>query len=1305
MTSRVAPLSTAQEPLWYFSRLAPDDPVYNEAVSIRKNGPLDVDALRFAFNELVRRHEIWRSTFEVIDGEPMQVVQQPTTFELPVIDLSEKARTEAEAEAAAIAAADARLPYQLDRGPLLRPRLVRFADDYHRLYLAMHHLVFDGFSLNRIALRELIALYDAFLAGELSPLTDPALQYADYALSEREHADPARESGKLEFWRRRLRDAPLLQLPLDHPRPTHQRFRGAMLPICVPEELADRLRALCDQTGASLSDLTTAAFSVLLHRYSGQDDIVFATVANLRQGRELESMVGYCLTPAVLRISIDGDLTFEALLARVQRELVDARSNVVPFEHLLRGLRIHREPGANPVYQAMVVVEPQSLTPDPSWSVQQMDVAVGNGLGQAKLDLDIELGEQPQGHLRGRLIYNTDLFEPETARRMVDHWHTLLQGIAAHPDRLISSLPLLTDDELHRQLVEWNATSAEFPRETGVHQLVDAQVKAKPDAIAVDAAGNRLTYAELDRRANRIAHRLRAEGAGPGTLVGICMDRTADMVAGLLAVLKTGAAYLPLEPRYPTDRLAFILEDSGAALVLTQSNLLAKLPVHCNRICLETEEEALARQPDTAPMTTTSAEDVAYVLYTSGSTGRPKGVSVRHRSVVNLLTSMARELGISATDAVLAVTTTSFDMSVPEIWLPLVTGGRMVMAPADVAADGRRLGRLVVDSGVTFMQATPASWQLLIESGWSGSPGLVALSGGEALSTPLAGQLLDLCGTLWNAYGPTETTVWSTLGRVERGGPVTVGRPLANTMIYILDRWGRPVPVGVSGEVFIGGEGVTAGYLNREELTADRFVADPFAGHGRMYRTGDLGRYLPDGRIEILGRLDNQVKIRGFRIEPGEIEAVLLAHPGVAAAAVVARADASGGKALVAYVVPRDAMPAASELRDALRRHVPEYMVPSAFVHLEQLPLTSNGKLDRASLPAPDHRHGSDHTYAPPRSDLEATLVGVWSRTLGLERVGVHDDFFELGGHSLLAVRLLAEVERATGVAMPVASLFNGGATVAGLANSIEVHPNTGASELLVPVQPYGTKPVLFFMHADEASMLTLRHFTRPLGPDQPVLGLLPERVGYRFDPRKTVEDLAATMVAAVRSVQPHGPYYLAGYSMGGLFAYEVAGQLLAGGEEIGWLGLVDAGTPRVAARYISLRQRLARQRARTFGEASRKLWEIGSRSVRSTMRRLHLGRPGPGHDFDWRGAAKVARTYECRGHGGPLDVFATNDMIVTSHSRSLGWGDVHTGTLEVHEVLGNHFSMVQEPNVTSLSEMLASSVRMAQSARTEPIG
>ncbi|MEO6859749.1 MAG: amino acid adenylation domain-containing protein [Solirubrobacteraceae bacterium] len=1303
-TSRAAPLSSAQEPLWYFSRLAPDNPVYNEAVTIRKDGHFDVDACRQAFNELVRRHEILRSTFEGVDGDAVQVVHQAESIELPLLDLSRMSRPDAEREAATILGEDARRPYDLERGPMIRPRIVRFADDDHRLCLAMHHLVFDGFSLRHVVFPELVALYGATLAGERSPLPDTPIQYADYAIGERADGDHTGGPNRMEYWKHRLGDAPTLELPLDHPRPSHQRFSGAMYPIRIEADVADRLRTLCHQTGTNVLQLLASAFAVLLHRYSGQDDIVFATVANQRQRPELQSMVGYCSTPLVLRTDLSADPTFVELLTKVSTDLDAALSNSVPFERLLRELHVKRDPGTNPVYQAMIVVEPSSVASDPLWSLQGMDVAVGNVLGRTKLDLDLELDEHPGGDFSGRLLYNTDLFEPATARRMADHWQTLLDGIAEQPHLHISELPLLSDHEQQLQLVDWNATTAEFPRDSCIHELVAAQVMAHPEAIAIDCAASRLTYLELDRRATQIAHALQAAGAGTGGLVGICLDRTSDMVAGMLGILKSGAAYLPLDPRYPMDRLAFILEDSGTGLILTQRSLVTNLPARdADCICLEDVADALGSQPDMPATTTISADDIAYVLYTSGSTGRPKGVAIRHRSVVNLLTSMAREPGIERTDAVLAITTTSFDMSVPELWLALVSGARMVIAPTEVVVDGRRLGHLIAESGVTFMQATPATWQMLIDSGWSGSPALIALSGGEALNATLADRLLDRCAVLWNAYGPTETTVWSTLAGIKRGDPITVGRPIANTRVYLLDQRARPVPIGVAGEMFIGGDGVAFGYLNRPELSAERFVSDPFVAGGRMYRTGDRARYRADGNIEFLGRLDHQVKIRGFRIEPGEVEAVLLSHFGVAAAVVVAREDSPGSRLLVAYIVPRDAMPPAAELRDLCRQSLPEYMVPATVVALERLPLTSNGKLDRTALPAPERGRDPERTFTPARSALEAQLVRVWARTLGLDRVGVDDDFFELGGHSLLAVRLLVRVEAEFGVAVPLATLVEGSATVARIASAIESAAESAYErQPTAPEQSTDGKPVLFFVQPGEEAMLTMRHFTRALGSDQRVVGLLPPyRHGARFDQSRSIEVLATGILRSIRQTQPTGPYCLVGFSMGGLLAYEIANQLRAGGEEVAWLALLDAAPPafsrRAMRRRLSVRQRLARQRERGLAGSVRHTRLVVKREMTAALVRLHLRRSRLGDDFDWRGALKLTSRYVCTGNDAPMDLFVTADGVANCQSRSLGWDEIHKGPLRVHDTLGDHLSMVLEPNVTVLSQMLASNLRLAQ--------
>jgi amino acid adenylation domain-containing protein len=1034
---RLAPLSVVQEQLWYFSQLAPGNPVYNEAVTIRKDGEFDVDAFRFAFREIVRRHEIWRSTYEVRDGRPVQIVHPVPELELPLVDFSDLPRPEADSRAAVIAAREASRPYAIDEGPLVRPTLIRLEREHHRLYLALHHLVFDGVSLYRIILPELIALYDAATAGGDASLPEPQIQYADYAGWSHKRAAEPEFARRIEYWRTHLADAPTLQLPWDHPRPAQQRFRGAMLPLRVSNELADQLRSLSRSSGATLFQVVAAAFAVLLHRYSGQSEVAFGSLCDLRERTQLEGMPGYCLTPLVVLADAHGDPSFLELVSRVRADLLSGLDHLVPFDRVVRELNPHRNPSANPIFQVAIALEPPLSVADPTWSLHQMEVAIGDAVGNAKFDLHLELDERPQGHIDGRLIFNTDLFETETARRIAGNWHTLLTSIAVNPAAPISELQLVSDEE-QRQMVEWNATTSEYPRHSCVHDLVAAQVERTPDAVAVVSGDQQLTFRELDRRANRLAHHLRARGAGPGGLVAICVERSLEMIVGMLGILKSGAAYLPLDPNYPADRLAYMLADSGSRLLLTTSDLLARFPSSPERaICLDVE--SFEDSPDSPPAVSVSAEDLVYLIYTSGSTGRPNAVPIHHGAVVNLLTSLATKPGLGPGDVVVAVTTYGFDIAVVELWLPLVTGARIVLAPRAVAADGERLAQLIDGSAATMMQATPSTWQLLVDVGWRGRPGLVALCGGEALSPHLADSLLERVEALWNMYGPTETTVWSTLDRVEHGQPVTIGRPLANTRIYILDAGLRPVPVGVAGEIWIGGDGLSAGYMNRNGLTAERFAGDPWIADARMYRTGDSGRRLADGRIEHLGRLDYQIKVRGFRVEPGEIEAALVGHPHVASAVVVAREDVPGDTRLVAYLVPTETRPPSSELRDLLRSTLPDYMVPTAFVAMDALPLTPNGKLNRAALPAPGlDDHLNNLHAAPPRSDLERVLVRIWSHALNIEAIGIQDNFFDLGGHSLLAIRLRMDVERQLGVDVPLVSIFEEAGTVAGMAALIE---------------------------------------------------------------------------------------------------------------------------------------------------------------------------------------------------------------------------------------------------------------------------
>jgi len=842
------PVSVAQEALWYASRLAPNRISYNETISIRKDGSFDVRALRGAFNELVRRHEAWRTTFDTVGGEPVQVVQPAPSFDLPVVDLSHLTRDQAERRAVRLAAGTSRVPYDVRRGPLVRPRLVRFCGDHHRLYLAMHHLVFDGVSVYRVVMPELIALYDAACAGRPSPLPEPRTQYVDYARWEQTWMTGPRVGRRLQHWRQHLAQLPVLSLPLDHPRPQAPRFRGGVLALSVPREAVGRLREVGQSAGATLFQVLATTWSLLLSRYSGQHDVVFATAADLRQRPEFESVVGYCLTPVVLRVDLSGDPPFTDLIVRVRNELLDGLDHLVPFERLVRELLPDGVSNANPVYQTMLVLEPATAEPEASWSIHQMESEIGDAVGATKLDLELELDERPEGHIAGRLIYDSDLFEAATAARMAEHWSRVVSAVAADPTLTVSRIPILTPAEEQCQLVEWNATATE--RSSGaVHDLVRARAVRQPDAPAVSAGGQAVSYAEVDSRADGIARRLLAAGVGPGDVVALCSDPSVDLVVGALGVLKAGAAYLLLDPDLPPERLDLMVTDSGTAALLAQPAQAARLAAPPARVLLLGEADE-GEPPVPAGRDDVAAGAVCCVQYTPGATAKPNGVLIRHASVVNLATAMAAELGIGPADTVLVLPSTFFHVPAMELWLALVGGARIVLAPADMARDGARLSRLIAAERVTFLHAPPSTWQTLVDTGLKVARSFRALSGGEQLSQELAHQILERCWVLWNAYGAVETTAYSLLGRVERSAPVTIGRPLANTRVYVLDADQRPVPVGVTGELLVAGDGVASGYLNRADLTAEAFIDDPF-GPGRASRTGDLARWLPDGELEL----------------------------------------------------------------------------------------------------------------------------------------------------------------------------------------------------------------------------------------------------------------------------------------------------------------------------------------------------------------------------------------------------------------------------------------------------------------------
>jgi len=1014
------PLSVVQEDLWYFSQLAPDNPVYNELITIRKTGAFNRDAFKRAFNELVRRHEAWRTTFLMIDEQLAQVVQPPPLFDLPVTDLSDSPRRVAEEHATDMAAELARQPYQLDKGPLLRPLLVRFGEDEHRLYLAIHHLIVDAVSLHRVVLPELVAIYDSFAAEEQPALSEPPTQYADYARWSQEWAKSEAYARRMEYWRRHLEGAQELQLPLDHPRPRQQRFRGGMEHVRLAEDLVRRLRSLSLGEGATIFHVLASAFAVLLHRYAaGQDDVVFGIVSDLRQRTEFEAVVGYCFNPVVVRADLGGDPSFRHLLGRLRTELLDDLAQQVPFGRLVGDLQPARDASINPFFQAMLVLLPPPSSTDSEWSFYQ-EAELGNAVGSAKLDLTLQLDERPEGHIDCRLIYNSDLFDAQTAQRVTGHWLTLLECISHAPERRISELALLTDAEIQQQLVGWNDTEADLPLQSCVHELVADQVHRTPAAIAVTDGKAELSYVQLNEQASRLATHLRENGVGRDVCVGVCLDRSFDLVVALLAVLKAGGAFVPLEPDQPRERLAHMVDDAEPRVVLTTARLKSSLPpTSALLVRLDSDRESWMARSELSTSDCTPS-NLAYVLFTSGSTGTPKGVMIEHRSLVNQLVWRVNSFRLGARDRVLQKTPLGFDVSLSEFFCPLIVGGTIVLLEPGAHRDPGRIAEAIRSQGVTVVQFVPSLLQASLPAMTAEPCDTVRLvaSGGEALSPTLARRAFECFGAaveLRNCYGPTEATLDAMSWRCDPAGEtiVPIGRPVANTQVYLLDNRLQPVPIGVAGELCIGGVQVSRGYVKRPELTAERFVTNPFRPGERMYRTGDLARYRADGSIEFLGRDDSQIKIRGNRVELGEVESALARHPGLTEVVATAWEDPeSGERRLVAYVVPASQSgPGLAELRDHAVRLLPD-----------------------------------EAAYVAPRTDAEATLAGIWEQLLRVERVGVDDNFFELGGDSISSIQIVARANQA-GLRLTPAQLFEHQtvARLAAVAGTLETLPQQTA--------------------------------------------------------------------------------------------------------------------------------------------------------------------------------------------------------------------------------------------------------------------
>ena len=1047
------PLSFNQQRWWLLHQLQPDNPALNKAKAIRMRGTPNLEVLQQVLDAVVVRHDVLRTVFTSVDGSPVQVVGASRPVDLPLIDLCGWP----EAEVQRRMRAETHRPFDLSRDLMLRAVLFRLDVEEYVLLLVTHHITSDGWS-REVLFRELVSLYEALSLGKAPALPELPIRYTDFARWQRQWLMGQVLASQLGYWKQQLADGPPpLELPTDRPRPAVPTYRGASESLLLPPSLAQALTALSQQEQATLFMTLLAAFQTLLGRYTGQADVAVGTPIAGRSRVETERLIGVFVNTLVLRTDLSGNPTFRELLRQVRQVALGAYAHQdLPFAKLVEELRPERSLTHNPLFQVMFVLQnmPRETLAMPGLTLSRLEVESGT----AMFDWTLTLVEGVDG-LHATLEYDTDLFEAATIEHVLGHYRTLLEGVVADPDRGLADLPLLTGGERQRLLVEWNRTATDYPRDRCVHQLFETQVERTPEAVAVVFGEQQLSYRELNARANQLAHRLRCLGVGPDGLVGVCMERSLELVVALLGVLKAGGAYVPLDPEHPSERLAFMVLDAQPPVILTQSYLLHRLPAPTvSVVCLDRDGPALALESTAVPRVALAPGHLAYVIYTSGSTGQPKGAMNTHHGICNRLLWMQQAYRLTPADRVLQKTPYSFDVSAWEFFWPLSAGARLVLARPGGHREPHYLASLIETEQITICHFVPSMLRAFLEE-----PGLQprcrslreVFCSGEALSEDLPERFFaQMSAGLHNLYGPTEAAIDVTFWACKRGssGRIPIGRPVANTKVYVLDQRLQPVPVGVSGELYIGGVQLARGYLNRPELTAERFLPNPFTPGERLYRTGDQVRWRPDGNLEFLGRLDQQVKLRGFRIELGEVEAVLGQHPQVREAVVLLREDHPGDQHLVAYVVSREEeAPEPGRLRDFLRDKLPEYMVPSAFVMLPRLPLTTNGKVDRRALPPPDrNRPELDQTYVAPRTPVEELLAALWAEALGVERVGIHDNFFARGGHSLLATRVLSRVQQACGVELPLRALFET-PTIAGLALAI-------VERLLAQSEPKGSR-------------------------------------------------------------------------------------------------------------------------------------------------------------------------------------------------------------------------------------------------------
>ncbi len=1314
------PLSFAQQRLWFLDQLEGPSATYNIAAALDLSGELQVGALEESLAEIVRRHEILRTVYLLENDEPVQRVMPAGGVSLKLEDISAMSPEEREAELQRLLSVAAGEPFDLKHGSIVRALLVRRSAEQHTLLIVVHHIACDGWSLGNVT-RELATLYDGFAAGRPRALAELPVQYADYAFWQRQHLPEAELARQLEFWRERLTGAPpLLDLPTDRARPPVQTYRGRHLTFALDATLSRRLQALAERTGSTLYMLLLTGFVLVLSRYSGQSEFVVGTPVANRPHEELDALVGFFVNTLALRVDLSGEPRLLKLLDRVKSTVLDALARQdVPFDMVVQHLKPARSLSHAPLFQVMFALQ--------NLPVERLELA---GLTvearpfqteAAKFDISMII-EQAGQDLSGVIEYNTDLFDLSTIERLSGHFINALERIVDDESARVSRLNILTDAERQQLLVRWNDTACVYPRDAYVHRLFEAQAALTPEAVALEFEDERLSYRELNRRANQLAHHLRGLGIGPEARVGVCLERSTEMIVALLGILKAGGAYLPLDPSYPQERLSFMLEDAGAAALLTQARTARTLPVEgAPTIRLDADWPEIARNGAENPAAALDASNAAYLIYTSGSTGRPKGVLVEHRNLLN--STLARfSYYAEPVGRFLLLSSFAFDSSVAGIFWTLCQGGTLLLVPEGRQQETRRLVDLIEARGVSHLLCLPSLYELLLEPANAARLGALksVIVAGEACREDLVSEHFRLlpATTLDNEYGPTEATVWSTVYRArpeEQCRRVPIGRPINNARVYILDRQMQPTPTGAPGELYVGGAGIARGYLHRPALSAEKFLPDPFGAQpgARLYRTGDLARYLADGRIEFLGRVDSQVKLRGFRIELDEVETILNEHLDVQQAALLCVEDEPGKAHLSACLIPAPGAAASvSELRRHLGERLPAYMIPSTFTFLDALPLLPNGKVDRRALgPLARGVDQAEREFEPPRTPVEEELGRIWNRILGPAPVGRDDNFFELGGHSLLAMKLMAEIEKRFGAALPVATLFRAG-TIAGLAAELESSAPERTRSALVPIQEHGGLPALFFVHDISGQVLSYYPLAARLKSECSVFALQ-SRPSDEAGALPSLSAIAADYVREIQSARPRGPRILAGHSYGAIVAFEMAAQLERQGQAAACLLILDAVAPiskawafefpddEVGLLVYAVRT-LAQSAEREVSLRPEELEPLGSEErfalalARMQERQLLPASTGTRQLAEmfgmYRANVNSLKDYRPGLIHAPIYLWSASRRPVTSDESSYrDWAKLTTGPVTMLEAEGDHVSMLKEPQVSTLAGQLQS--------------